>query len=574
MKYLACITPLFVMAARRERRFSALVAFQRIEEAMENDTVDIDSQISDEEERLSDMEEEELQPNLVEESEESDESEEEATLPRIEDRIHEYRSPDGELWTTKAPRRGQTPARNLIRHRPGPTPYASARVHDEESSFLQIFDKKMIDTLVFETNREGRAVRGEDFLRTNYEEMKAYIGLCILRSVYKGHLESIDELFDEEHGRSIFRKTMTLTRFKELRRFLRFDNRATRASRLQRDKLAAVRLLLDGLTHSQQCYLLGETITIDEQLYSFRGRCRFIQYIPSKPAKYGLKFWCLNDSTSAYCWNIVMYTGKDETREECPLGEHVVLKLTEPLRAPGIGITTDNFFCSLSLSRKLLERNMTLLGTMRPNRREVPLEIRSHRGTRLHTSQFLYTRDNIQIVAYKAKKTKMVIVLSSEHCAPTLSNADNRKPSVIIDYNHRKGGTDRMDQMIASYTTKYKSRRWHVPVFCNILDIACLNAFVLHKELFPQVNQHKSNRRRLFLLSLGFALVRHQQESRIRAQELPASQVPRVQTSVKGRCFSCSRSADKKTRSTCSSCGRFICSLHSNLVCLSCLSGQ
>ena len=93
MKYLARITALFVMAARRERRFSALVAFQRIEEAMENDTVDIDSQISDEEERLSDMEEEELQPNLVKESEESYESEEEATLPRIEDRTHEYRSP-------------------------------------------------------------------------------------------------------------------------------------------------------------------------------------------------------------------------------------------------------------------------------------------------------------------------------------------------------------------------------------------------------------------------------------------------------------------------------------------------
>ena len=48
MKYLARITALFVMAARRERRFSALVAFQRIEEAMENDTVDIDSQILDE----------------------------------------------------------------------------------------------------------------------------------------------------------------------------------------------------------------------------------------------------------------------------------------------------------------------------------------------------------------------------------------------------------------------------------------------------------------------------------------------------------------------------------------------
>ena len=188
--------------------------------------------------------------------------------------VQELRGPDGEQWTTKVPRRGQTPARNLIRHRPGPTPFASAGIYDEESSFLLLFDKDMIDTLVFETNREGHSSLGEDFRKTNYEEMKAYIGLCILRCVYKGHIESIDELFSEEHGRRIFRKTMTLTRFKEIRRFLRFDNRATRNARLQRDKLAAMRPLLDGLTsNSQQCYLPGETITIDEQLYPFRGRC-------------------------------------------------------------------------------------------------------------------------------------------------------------------------------------------------------------------------------------------------------------------------------------------------------------
>ena len=254
------------------------------------------------------------------------------------------------------------------------------------------------------------------------------------------------------------------------------------------------------------------------------------------------------------------------------MGEHVALKLTEPLRTSGISITTDHFFCSLSLARKLLQRNMTLLGTMRSNRRKVTPEIRSHRGKPLYYSQFLYTRDKIQMAAYKAKKTKMVIILSSEHSMSTLSDADNRKPTAIIDYNHRKGGTDRMDQTIASYTTKYKSRRWHVPVFCNILDIACLNAYVLHKELFPQLNQDKSNRRRLFLLSLGFALTRHQQ-SKIKAQEMP-SHAPRASSSAKGRCFSCPRSADKKTRSTCSSCGRFICSLHSNLTCVSCLAGQ
>ena len=40
----------------------------------------------------------------------------------------------------------------------------------------------------------------------------------------------------------------------------------------------------------------GESVTIDEQLYPYRGQCRYRQFMPSKPAKYGLKFWLLCDN--------------------------------------------------------------------------------------------------------------------------------------------------------------------------------------------------------------------------------------------------------------------------------------
>lgn len=54
---------------------------------------------------------------------------------------------------------------------------------------------------------------------------------------------------------------------------LRFDNPATRAARQQRDKLAAVRLLMDGFPRNcQLCYEHNESVTVDEQPYSFKGR--------------------------------------------------------------------------------------------------------------------------------------------------------------------------------------------------------------------------------------------------------------------------------------------------------------
>ena len=257
-----------------------------------------------------------------------------------------------------------------------------------------------------------------------------------------------------------------------------------------------------------------------------------------------------------------MYTGKDEDRQEQPLAEHVVLTLVEKLRGSGLNVTVDNFFCSLALARRLMSMNMTLLGTMRANRREVPTKLRHHRGKELFASKFVYTSDSVQLVSYKAKQTKVVLVLSSQHSAANVTNAENRKPQVICDYNKTKGGTDQMDQMIGSYTTKYKSRRWHVPVFCNILDITCLNAFILHKLLVPECNSSKPNRRRLFLLALGHTLAEPAIANR---PQNPASQTFRsgnLHSNIKGRWHQCLRSADRKSRTKCNSCEKIICQEH------------
>lgn len=45
-------------------------------------------------------------------------------------------------------------------------------------------------------------------------------------------------------------------------------------------------------------------------------------------------------------------------------GERVVMQLAEEMTGSGRNSTTDHFFCSLSLAQKLLDRKMTLLGTI------------------------------------------------------------------------------------------------------------------------------------------------------------------------------------------------------------------
>ena len=144
------------------------------------------------------------------------------------------------------PNQGQHSARKVIRRQPSATPYAKAIVYYEISAFNAVFDSSTVEAIAIEVNHEGGMVLvyGDNFQATFIADIKAFVELCLLCGVYESHMESIEELFSEEHGGPIFHKTMTLTRFKMLRQMLRFDNRITRNARLHSDRFAAVHPLM------------------------------------------------------------------------------------------------------------------------------------------------------------------------------------------------------------------------------------------------------------------------------------------------------------------------------------------
>jgi hypothetical protein len=419
-----------------------------------------------------------------------------------------YIGKTGERWASVAPPAvGRTNGCNVLRPAPGVTTFAASRIRGDPilDSFFLIFSMEMERTILFETNRQATKISGETWQEIDTDEMLAFLGLILLRGVYKASGESVDELWSKEHGRQIFSQTMPLSRFKAIRRHLRFDNPDTRTARLARDKLAAVRLLIDGFVINSQCALVpNESVTVDEQLYPYRGRCPFTQYMPSKPSKYGLKFWLLCDSTHYFCYNLHLYIGKEDRPKDVGLGEHVVLELARFLFGSGRNITTDNFFTSLALARQLKSKQLTLVGTVRNNRREVPKSLTDYHHRELYSSTFVFTEaDRILLVSYKAKPSKIILLLSSQHQDASVSVEKKMKPKVIEYYNHTKGGVDALDERVGTYTTKFATRRWPVVVFCNLLDISAFNAHVLHTLVCPEWNRQKSHRRRLFLIELG-----------------------------------------------------------------------
>ncbi|KAF2888589.1 hypothetical protein ILUMI_17584, partial [Ignelater luminosus] len=122
----------------------------------------------------------------------------------------------------------------------------------------------------------------------------------------------------------------------------------------------------------QDSYIPYENLTVDEQQLTSRGRCPFKQFIPSKPEKYGIKIWAACDSQTSFVYNCQIYIGKTGNQRERNQGKRVVLDMTKRLETSGRNVTTDNFSTSLDLAREMEKKNLTLLGTIRKNKPELP----------------------------------------------------------------------------------------------------------------------------------------------------------------------------------------------------------
>ena len=295
-----------------------------------------------------------------------------------------------------------------------------------------------------------------------------------------------------------------------LLRFCRFDDKATRDARIQVNKMAPIdEFWTLVLAQLQICYVPNGSMTVDEQLIPTRGRCKFRQYMPNKPGKYGIKvFWCC-DSKTAYPLKGEVYVGRHREAAS-PANKNGIKELVKRLVTPwinkGRSVTTDNYFTSVELVEDLLGVQTTLVGTFRKNKRDIPQELQANRQRPKHSSTFAFDRQ-LTLVSYVPKRGRAVMLLSSLHHGMIVSEETHQKPDIILYYNETKGGVDRMDQMVGTYSCKRKINRWPMTFFFNMIDVAGIAAYVIWTTKNPQWNNNKRHRRRIFLQQLGRSLV-------------------------------------------------------------------
>ena len=75
--------------------------------------------------------------------------------------------------------------------------------------------------------------------------------------------------------------------------------------------------------------------------------------------------------------NAKIYAGKEQNGTHRNLGRDIVMELSAPYHHTVREIVRDNHFTSHDLATSLLAKGLTLLGTIRAHRREIPNELRN-----------------------------------------------------------------------------------------------------------------------------------------------------------------------------------------------------
>ncbi len=379
--------------------------------------------------------------------------------------------------------------------------------------FSEFFSDEVIDGIVIETNRYAqqlleaerrdypirRDVRIYRWSDTDAAEMRAFLALRIAMG-----LAPRNQASDYFTSRSTFwlldtpnyRRVMSKFRFQQLASYLHFANNEDQVRDREDpryDPLFKLRPLIDRVVPSWRAAIRpARHLSIDESMIPFRGKIFFRQYIKSKHHRYGVKGFALCDSATCYCIDYDIYTGRFYDYDQL-LGQgcSVVLKLVRTMPAGSI-LYTDNFYTSPILASKLMQLNIGLVGTVKPNRQGMPDALRVQ-PTR--EPNFVFC-DPILATSFKDRNNvRMLSTVHSTELRETTTrataaqreagnaNADgnivNRKAALTCDYNKYMRGVDGLDQLCSYNVYPHRARKWYVKVFNYLLEISLINARIL-----------------------------------------------------------------------------------------------
>ena len=172
------------------------------------------------------------------------------------------------------------------------------------------------ELMVEETNRYAAQTLSADtanqpsaWTPTNVPEMMAFVALLLSMGINKRPRYSMHWSTSDVLRSPLYSSTMARNRFTAILRFLHLANNQAE-DKFPFDKLFKVRPLLDIVLPSfLRIYKPGRNLSPDETMVKFKDRIGFKQYMPRKAAKWGFKYFSLNQSETGYTCAWKLFTG-------------------------------------------------------------------------------------------------------------------------------------------------------------------------------------------------------------------------------------------------------------------------
>lgn len=382
------------------------------------------------------------------------------------------------------------------------------------------------------SNGADAGERAHEWVETTADELRVFLGSIVYMGVFKHNDISEYWSTSPEYPRHNITDFMTLSRFKQLKRFLHISHPDAPAEHF----FSKVEPLSTKLAEDFNKYYIPATnVSVDEMIVRFSGRSTHTVRIKGKPTPEGYKMLALCQAGYTYSFlytsRIIPTPGVQKIGQLTPTSSAVVhLAKTLPYQTRSFNIYMDNYFSNILLFKHLRKLNIGTCGTARINSAYFPPVLKVDKIEKLQWNTLTGTVVDDQVLSAVWMDNAPVTMLSTIHsinkeddfvecnrrCPRTTSTnasivravfngqprAQLKIPKLIDDYNHNMNGVDLSDQLRSYYNTQLTVFRTWMPLFFWILDTTVVNAYRIH------MLQKGSLSHKEFRIQLAWSLIR------------------------------------------------------------------
>ncbi|KAJ0172494.1 hypothetical protein K1T71_011633 [Dendrolimus kikuchii] len=333
--------------------------------------------------------------------------------------------------------------------------------------FYKFFSAVVITDIVEQTNAYSVEKTGRS-IELVEDELPNFLAIHIIMAVVS--MPSYIDYWNLQYRFGLVADLTPIKRYQKIRRYLHFVDNSTDNS----DRYHKSRPIVEKIRANFLAQEVETKFSIDEMIIPYKGTkaSKRRQYMKDNPNKWGM------------IYDFILYGGEDTfrfhnfTEEELSLGfgAQVVIGLCKSIKKNTSFCILRQYFFSCPELFYILRENFGIfgLGTIRKNRlRGADAVLRAY-------DQAVCDKNRLAVVRWN--DNKVVTLVSTYVGTEPVEKIKRYCKEARQKYNKHMGGVDLADMLLSLYRTPFKTRRWYIGIFAQLLNICINNAWLSYRN--------------------------------------------------------------------------------------------